>query len=229
MVDGKIIKEHDLFIKSSGWNATIDYNPIPKYLSLEQETGEGLLLPAEAINEIKSSDEQLYSTFSLVDDFGNISGDNFKLETTIKNSYNDKWAVCQTTKLVILGTSGALIIPFTKLGCVSDIGLMLNDVYLDGKKNDLSVFGVDLSSFKKITVQTLEKNLEISVEEKLIYSHLLNESIGQIVGFRYRFLGAGEVGNFKLTSPSGNIESTNGKKVISTRRIIRCIKTIRMY
>ena len=33
IVDNNIIKEHDLFIKSDGWLATLDYEPVPKYIN----------------------------------------------------------------------------------------------------------------------------------------------------------------------------------------------------
>ena len=96
-----------------------------------------------------------------------------------------------------------MIIPFSIPGCVSEIGVMLNDVYLSGKENDLSMFGTDLSQFKKFEVRVENKNVNVYIDEKNIYTGQYFSPIGNIVGIRYRFLGAGEVDFLKLR----NIES----------------------
>ncbi len=203
LVEGDIKKEHDLFIKSEGWLGTIDYEPIPKYFDeshIRQE--QNLMLPGAAIIEIASSEKPLISSFHYVYNFGELSGDNFVLHTTFRNTYNDKWSVCQTTVLVVLGTKGALMIPFTIPGCVSEIGIMMNDVYLSGKENDLSGFGTDLSNFTNIEVDVKNKNVKISIEDETVFTGHYNASLGNIVGFRYRFLGAGEVASLQLLDAS---------------------------
>ena len=198
LVDGVIGKEHDLFIKSEGWMATIDYDPIPKYFQQTDIIRHSLKLPKASLNEISQQEKPLVSSFHFVDDLGDISGDNFSLETTMKNVYNDKWAVCSSSRIVILGSKGAMIIPFSIPGCVSEIGLMMNDVYLRGKENDLSMFGTDLSQLQKIEVRVEEKNVTVLLDAEEIYSGQYNETMGNVVGIRYRFLGAGEVNHVIL-------------------------------
>jgi len=203
VVDGNVIKEHDLFIKSDGWSGSIDYNPVPKYLKTQLLINNGLSLPNLIIDEIKSNKLPLTSTYHLVDDLGSISGDNFTLETTIKNVYNDKWAVCQTAKIYLLGSKGAFIIPFTISGCISNINVMLNDVYLNGKEHDLSSLGVDLSTFKDIKISVENKKLKVFVNQEEMFSASYNETMGKLVGIRFKFLGAGEVKQIKVLNASG--------------------------
>lgn len=203
VVDGNVIKEHDLFIKSDGWSGSIDYNPVPKYLKTQLLINNGLSLPNSIIDEIKSNKLPLTSTYHLVDDLGSISGDNFTLETTIKNVYNDKWAVCQTAKIYLLGSKGAFIIPFTISGCISNINVMLNDVYLNGKEHDLSSLGVDLSTFKDIKISVENKKLKVFVNQEEMFSASYNETMGKLVGIRFKFLGAGEVKQIKVLNASG--------------------------
>ncbi|WP_353776940.1 hypothetical protein [Winogradskyella sp. 3972H.M.0a.05] len=198
LVDGDIKKEHDLFIKSEGWLGTIDYSPIPKYFDESNIKSESLKLSDEAITEIASSEKPLVSTFHLVDEFDHLSADNFVLKTAFKNVYNDKWAVCETSRVVILGTKGAMIVPFSIPGCVSELRVLLNDVFLKGKEHDLSAFGVELSDFKDIEIHVENKNVKVSVDDEVIFMKRYNESIGKVVGVRYRFLGAGEVDYIKL-------------------------------
>ncbi|WP_024770128.1 hypothetical protein [Aquimarina macrocephali] len=199
LVDGKIIKEHDLFITSNSWMSTIDYKPIPKYVANTDLLRDRLSFSNIILNEIKSTIEPVVSTFHLVKDFGDVSGDNIRIKTSVRNLYREKWAVCQKLRIVILGTNGALIVPFSIPGCVSDINVMLNDVYLRGKEHDLSAFGVDFSDFRAIDINIKEKKVAVFIDDKEIYSRQYNKSIGKFVGIRYRFLGAGEVSYLNIT------------------------------
>lgn len=205
LVDGEIIKEHKLFITSNDWMATVDYEPVPKYIDNEQLLSDKLALPSSVISEIGASEKPLVSSFHLVKDFGDILGDDIVINTSIQNTYNDKWAVCETVRIVILGTEGALIVPFSIPGCASDLGLMLNDVYYSGKEHDLSAFGIDLSDDADIKIKLENKIIHVYVNDDEIYSGRYNESIGNFVGIRYRFLGAGEVKTLKIHDDKGNV------------------------
>ena len=198
LIDGHPVAEHDLFIESNGWMGTVDYEPIPKYVDSARLLTGTLSFPSAIIDEIKSSEAPLYSSFHCVQDFGEVSGDDIRIATTIRNVYNDKWAVCQTVKIVILGTEGAMIIPFSIPGCISELGLLLNDVYKSGKEHDLSAFGADFSDFRTVKIVIEEKKVKIHLDDREIYADQYHKSIGNIVGLRYRFLGAGEVGDLTI-------------------------------
>ncbi len=200
LVDGTIIKENDLFIKSNGWLATIDYEPIPKYLKSIDE----LSLPLHMVNEIKDAKQPLTSTFHYIDDFEEVSGDNFRLQTNLANVYNDKWAVCQNATIIIVGTKSVHMIPFAISGCASNMGIMMSDVYLSGKKHDLSSLAVDISKPTDIKIEVIDKRVTIFANDKKLFSSTYNVSIGNIVGLRYRFLGAGAVNQIMLSDLSGS-------------------------
>ena len=209
LVDGQIIKEHDLFINTTDWVGTVDYQPVPKYVHEKQLLSEGLSMPLGVIDEIRDSEEPLTTTFHMVRDFGAVSGDYLKISSVVRNTLSEKWAVCQNLRIVILGTEGALIIPFSIPGCVSNLGLMLNEVSYNGKEHDLSAFGVDLSEDKLIDIQIINKQIRVFIDTEEIYSGQYQESIGNFVGIRYRFLGAGMVQEIKATHSSEEIEIMN--------------------
>ncbi|TVZ59720.1 hypothetical protein NA63_2256 [Flavobacteriaceae bacterium MAR_2010_105] len=198
VIDGVIIKERDLFIKSQGWVATVDYEPIPKYIKQIKT----LQLPLNTINEIRSSERPITSTYHYIDDFKALSGDDFRLQTTIKNVYNDTWAVCQNATIIIVGTKSAHMIPFAISGCASNLGMMMSDVYLSGKEHDLSALSVNLSKLTKLKIEVINKRISVFADNKKLFSSTYNASIGNIVGLRYRFLGAGEVEQIRLTNLS---------------------------
>ena len=63
----------------------------------------------------------------------------------------------------------AFIIPFSIAGCVSEIGMMLSDVFLSGKKHDLSSLGTDLSEFKDIEIKVKDNLATISIDTNEVF------------------------------------------------------------
>ena len=203
LIDGQAVREHDLYIKSNGWLGMLEYEPVPKYLGNDEVVHEHLSFQASIIEELKSSEKPLTSSFHWIEEFNGLSGDDFSLETSIRNVYRDKWAVCQKSFLYIIGTTGAMIIPFSIAGCVSDLGVMLNDVYISGKEHDLSALSVDFSTFRKIRLDVRDKKATISVDGSEVYSAGYNDAIGAFAGIRFKFLGAGEVQYVKIFDVNG--------------------------
>ncbi|WP_299113412.1 hypothetical protein [uncultured Winogradskyella sp.] len=200
LVNGNTLKEHDLFIKSNGWLGTIDYKPIPKYISNLKE-----LKFSEAIKEeVKRSKAPLTTTFQYIDKFEGFSGDNFSLSAEIKSIYNDKWAVCQSTSVIVVGTKSALIIPLSLIGCSSELRGMLSDKDLDGKTEDLSSLAIELTDFKTITIECINKQVNVFFEGRKVFTKTYEESIGEIAGVRYKFLGIGTVENVTLLNKKTN-------------------------
>lgn len=200
LVDGQIIREHDLFITSNEWMATLDYEPVPKYITNSKFKTDKLSFSEDILEEIMQQKEPIESSFHYIKDFEGVSGDHITLKSSIRAVLSEKWTVCQSVRIVILGTKGALIVPLSQLGCVSDLGLLLNDVYVNGKKNDLSALGVDLSEEKEITIKNENKKVTVLVDGIPVLSKEYTQSIGRFVGFRYRFKGAGTVRDIKITS-----------------------------
>ncbi|WP_420399718.1 hypothetical protein [Flagellimonas sp.] len=206
LVDGKPIKQHDLFIKSEGWLGTLDYQPIPKYITAEEIDDGKLSFPKVVHNEVIKNEQPINTTYHLVQDFDSISGDNFVLRSSLQNVYRDKWAVCQKSYVIVLGTKGAMVFSFSIPGCSSDLGVMMNDVYLSGKEHDLSGLGLDLSQPRDITIRVKDKQVEIFAADASLFTGSYNQSVGRVVGVRYRFLGLGEVINSQLQDIDGNIQ-----------------------
>jgi hypothetical protein len=204
ILDGKIIKEHDLFIKSDKWMATVDYLPIPTYVKKEDLLLNGKMDVSEnVLNEIKTTTKPTWLTYHLVKPFNNLQSDNFTLESSIKNTFAEGPAVCKTAKIFILCSKGAFIIPFTILGCISDVNLMANDNYLDGRSNDLSSFSADLSNWTNIKVDVKNRLMKVFLNDKLIRQETYKADAGEVVGLRFSFLGAGAVKNVKLLDIKG--------------------------
>ncbi|MEO9869785.1 hypothetical protein [Ekhidna sp.] len=204
LVDGQVAKAHDLFLKSNGWLGLIEYNPIPKYFQPKLGDSSSLRFPERIINEVQSSENPLESTFHFIDDLGDVSGDDFSFTATVRNTFDDRWAVCQSLRIYFIGTSGAMIVPFSKIGCVSDNNLMLNDVYLRGKENDLSPLSADFSEPNDISIQVKDKQVFVLINDKQVYSKAYNETMGSLVGLRIKFTGLGEVLDYTISDQNNH-------------------------
>ncbi len=199
IVDGKILKQHDLFIKADKWMATIDHEPIPTYLKKDELILNNNMTVSESIlKEIKKISTPTPLTYHLVRPFGGLQSDNFTLETSIKNIYADGAAVCASSKVFVLCSKGAFIIPFSIPGCVGNINLKLSERYYEGRSNDLSRFGADLSLWNKVIVEVKNRNVKIFLNGTLVREETYKEDAGEVVGLRFGFLGAGAVGQVKL-------------------------------
>jgi hypothetical protein len=207
IVDKKIIKEHDLFIRSDNWMATIDNNPDPPtYLKKDELIlKKGMHISASALDKIKKIESPATLTYHLVKPFGELHSDNFTLESSFQNSYSEGPAICKTTKLFILCTNGAFIIPFTIPGCASDINLKLGDQTWEGKSNDLSAFGIDPSQKINLKLEVKDRTVKIFCNGKLLREASYTTNAGDIVGLRYGFLGAGSVDQIRISDKEGKV------------------------
>ena len=207
ILDGKIVKEHDLFIKADKWIATIDNRPIPVYLKKDELILDGKMdISGPALDEIKKITTPTYLSYHLVKPFGGLQSDNFSLETSVKNTYAEGPAVCKTAKIFVLCTNGAFIIPFTIPGCVSDINLKANDLYLDGKSHDLSSFSADLTDWSPVRVEVNDRRMKVFLNDKMIREEVYKEDAGEVVGLRFSFLGAGAIKYVTLKNDKGEIK-----------------------
>ncbi|MEM7296633.1 MAG: hypothetical protein AAF391_00025 [Bacteroidota bacterium] len=204
MVDGQTAQSHDLFLKSEGWLGMIEYESTPKYFQpIVNNTT--LSFPPEIVNEVMVREEPVVSSFHYIDDLGDVSGDNFSLKTSIQSTFDDRWAVCQSLRIYFIGSTGAMIIPFSKIGCISDNNLMLNDVYLRGKEHDLSALSADFSQPVELDIQVKDQQVTISIDGKEVYIQRYESSMGTLVGTRFKFNGLADVGSFSLRDIQGSM------------------------
>ncbi len=202
IADGQILKEHDVHVKTNGWMGSIPGAEMPRYLYEEEIVmDESLRLSEETYKDLYALDieKAKFVDFHYSSDLGEIFGDDFIFETRFKNSYRKSNGKCQTTEVLIHGSEGAFIVPFSIPGCVSDLSIFLLGDVVDGKTNDLSAFGSDFTQWQTLRCEAKGENIQIFVNDKLAHTMKAPRELGRIVGFRYSFLGAGEVDHVKLS------------------------------
>ena len=98
-------------------------------------------------------------------------------------------------------TQGRFNIPLCIPGCVSNLNLSLGDLFLQGKKYDLSPLGCNLSAWVDFRIDVRDKMCEIYINDELRMTNAFTADLGKIVGFKFKFNGIGEVDEVKLSSP----------------------------
>ena len=143
-------------------------------------------------------DKTFWVNYFNVGDFKKVYGENFTVETRIKNNLEEGAFTCQYCQFTIICEQGMISIPFCNPGCAATIQLHVGDVFKAGGKNDLSAFGTDLSTWRNIKVKTVNKFVEVYVDDKRIFQQSFNEVLGRVTGFHYKFYGCGAVDAVKL-------------------------------
>ncbi len=128
-----------------------------------------------------------------------INGDNFILETTLKNS--DKWigSSCNSVYLFIVGTKEAIQLHFANPGCSYWIHCRLSERKLDKRNENLKNFTFDLTKWQHFRVENTNRHIKISVNNIERFSSTYNESIGEIMGVTIKFQGNGYLKDYRLT------------------------------
>ena len=201
VVDKKVVKQHDLFIKSDGWLTAVLLSPVPVYIQQKGVIHDGkMALPVDVIKaqNISLLPKAPMVLYTNVQDFGPVYSDDFIFETALKNDYKGGASVCQATSVYLLCEGTGIGIPLSNKGCVSNLGLLFTNFSASGKKNDLSPFGVDFSSFVKLKIISRKGTAKIFLNDQLVYTVEKDIIKAKIVGINYYFEGTGSVDYVRL-------------------------------
>ncbi|MFC4221488.1 hypothetical protein [Flagellimonas marina] len=203
VVDGTIVKEHDVFIQTKDWLGVIERDTLPIYLKKEEiKDNNGVSVSHETLAEygIDPKTTNVRSSLYLVKDFGGIYTDDFDLSMAVKNTFEQGLSGCRSFQLYVLYDGGAIGIPLAKRGCASNLNVLAFDKTIDGKKNDLSAFGVDFINFVSLELISKLGVARILINGEQAYTMNGPETPRHIKGIVIHFEGTGAVQNVELKS-----------------------------
>lgn len=202
LINNQIVKEHDVFIKTKGWQGIIEQDPLPIYLSTKEIglDNNSMAIDAATLRSKTSKTvfNDVWTNFYLLQDFDHIFADNFTLSTTLQNTSAKEEAICQQVKIKILTSEGAISLPLCSKGCVSDISVFLFGNNIRGKDHDLSAFGCDFTKPQQFTCEVKNRNMTVSLNEKPIFTATLKANAGKVAGVIIAFQGTGKVERVEL-------------------------------
>ncbi|MGO3110084.1 hypothetical protein [Sphingobacterium sp. JB170] len=205
VLNDSIVKEHDVFIESEDWLGVLSRDSIPFYFPKEiYNHGDWYGISQKELNQDLNDYNIEIPSFILthVNQSLIVDSRSFSLSLNVQNTFEHPASPCRRTDLILLGTVGAIIIPLSKPGCVGETKLRIGDLFMDGKYHDMSAFGVDYSSPVKLECSADSGIIEIKLNNEIAYEGRSYKGIGNIVGVRIKFQGAGRFDSFKLTKTS---------------------------
>jgi hypothetical protein len=204
IVNGDIKKEAAVFIKTKGWKGIIDKKPVPVYLHQKEMEQPGAMGISTATLQQKTGSPVFNDTwvsFYNVREFGGLTGSDFTLETTLRNTAAVEASLCRKVKIYILAKGGAIIIPLSDKGCIADLNFFTGERLIRGKEYDLSAFGCDFNNFQQVKCTVANRHLAIYLNNKVIFSEEQKNPIDEIIGLCFDFEGTGEIRSVKLAGP----------------------------
>lgn len=204
IVNDQIVKEHDLFILSNGWVPVIERSSVPVYIETREAfVGGTMTIGPKTVttNGIPLQPETPWVAFHNARNFGDMKSDNFIFETELRNEYGEGAGVCRLTEIHIRLEGGALIVPLSIKGCVSN--LQFTDK--NGRIGDTSALGCDLSTWVTLRYEVRAGKGSIFINDRKAYDMDLGFPALPIAGILYRFQGAGSVNYVRLFETDGTV------------------------
>ena len=203
VLNDQVIKEFPLLITTDGWIALYKKNymqEIPVYLKNIDPVKNGrLYISVEDLETNKiANDKDYFIGFYNAADYGEVYSDNFGFETLVRNDPAEGGLTCQYAAITLQCQDGVIITSFSDPGCTSNLALAAGNIFLNGSDNDLSVFGIDLTGWRKIRYNVVNRNIIIRVDNKEIYQLTFKRHMGKIIGISYNFYGCGSVKEVRL-------------------------------
>lgn len=201
VINDQVVKEHGLLIPTEGWLGLIEREgySTPVYIAADQLIENGVMHVSSSTLEAGKVDpgKDFILTYANARDFG-IDGDRFTLEASVKNDLAAGGLLCQEVMVFVDGESGVMWFPLSAPGCVGNTDIMVGDVYISGKNNDLSAFGADLSQWNSVRFTVEDKTVRMYLNDQLIHTVAYTKPIGKVMGINLKFHGAGAVDYLRM-------------------------------
>ena len=205
VVADQVVREHALHITTDGWYCAVQREAGPPvYFSLDEVSRDGRLeLSSKQVRKrnITLQPEPPLTRIGNVREFGGLTMDNFVFEAVFRNTYAEGSAACQHTRVYLLGQGGVTWVDFSVPGCTSALSLNFADHHADGKRVDLSAFGVDFTDFANLRIEVVDGEGKVFLNDLLVYQVPGLIRAVPIKGIDFRFEGLGAVERATLSHP----------------------------
>jgi hypothetical protein len=210
VIDTQIVRTHDLLIGSGGWLALAEGDPAPFYFKREEYTRkEGGVVVDSALlarNHLPLYPRAAWVQISYVKDMGPLPDDNFTFETTLRSDRSNGADACQQVDVLLLCKNDVFIFSLCAPACIGDLRLYAQGKRVTSKEADLSGFGSDLTRWTTFKIETVNRHMQFTLNDKPAYSLDFPNPPTDIVGVQYRFRGGGSVRDTRFVSHGRTIE-----------------------
>ncbi len=200
IADTTVLKEIPVHIKLESWFAHAMQGEKDYFFNKDSWLKNDRLGIAKFSEEI-NREEPFGLAFYMSKDF-QLSGDHFVLKTTIKMSENETVA-CPRAAVVLKGENDYLLISLIKQGCESEAYMKLSEKVVDGKTNDLTALGTNLTMWQTLEIEVKNKAIFLNLNGEVIYENEYKNDIGSLKEITYIFNDEGQIDDVLLSNEKG--------------------------
>ena len=106
--------------------------------------------------------------------------------------------ICPYISLILITEGSICYVDLVEKGCESIAEVMFGEVELYGRDSDLSLLGTHVFEWQNLEIKTINKSVEVILNDSLIFETKFKEDFGKIVGIIYTFSGPGSVDYLNL-------------------------------
>lgn len=208
MANDSILKFSKVHIKTDGWLPIAKYDIRDKknmYLDAGLIRKNGVMSASNDVLYKATIDlsKDFYLRYYNIRDFDEVDAGNFDLETRLKcdKLLLDGRAVasaCPSMEIMIITEENVFFVPLTTKGCVSELDLLVGEIYKSGKDNDLSALGTDVYDWQLLQIKVQDKKATIFLNQQPVHELTYKKDFGKIKGIIYTFTGGGSVDFIRL-------------------------------
>ena len=205
IANDSVLKEIDVVVNSEKWLAytKVDMEKPPVYYNQAMTKREDVMrIPVDEMKAEGLAPEtdmkmlHFYSNFS--EGFRKFRND-FRFNTRLQLNPLNK-APCFVAAINFMASDGMVSVPVISSGCTSQIGLQISDVAVNGKKTDLSGFGIEADKWYDLEILTENNKASVYINDTLTFEKEYNVPIGFLAGVYFVSNGLLEVDYVKLDS-----------------------------
>ncbi len=215
MANDSILKFVNVHIRTDDWLPLVKYDIRDQkhmYLDAKSIRSGGIIRITTDILHRANVDmsKDFFLRYYNIRDFEGITSDNFDLETKLKCdrlTFDGRSSTipCPYMEIMLITEQNVFFIPVTSMGCVSELELLIGEVYKDGKDHDLSAFGTDPFEWQTLRIKNENRHTTIFLNGSLAHELQYNNHFGKVKGIIYTFTGPGSVEYLRFKDRDGKL------------------------
>jgi len=180
----KTIDEMVVSVLSDGWKINIQqHNPNPIRKVVHKKMNEHNYLKLSNQDVIKyglDTNHYFETSFQIVDTF-DINADSFMISLDMKNYTEEEEYYCDFNTLIIDTDNGSKIrYRIADPECQRNAKVSVNDLNLEGSKNDLELLTAPIHKWTNITIEARKPDMFFYINNQVVFNTIFRENLGKI-------------------------------------------------
>lgn len=208
IANDSILAMQPIHILSDGWEPRLYYNyrdREPTHFKKERFIGHGHLHISRELLTKKTVDlARPFETRITNSRVFGLDSDNFDLVSRIKVD-SLTGSACPFMQVNIVTEKHIFWLNLRYRGCERDASYKVGEIIRTGRNNDLSRLGVDVYQWQEVGFRVENKQAEITLNGKRLFTETFREDFGNIMALTYIFSGTGSIDHVRLAGKKNEI------------------------